>query len=805
MDKSSFRKFVFPLIIILSSILLSQFAFAAQIKLAWDANTESDLTGYKVYYGTSSKSYAGSTDAGNVTAFTLTGLTQGQTYYIAVKACNKLNSESGYSNEVNGVATEPTPPISETPPTITTPSPIPEPEPTPTPTPEPTPIPTPKPEPTPAPAPTPEPTPIPTPTPTPTPTPEPTPQPTPAPTPTPTPTPKKHHGKKQGTTTSRVYMAVSEINTGSPSIGNIKKYEISTAEASDNSTNPTNPVVQVVDSTKTAALDTNNLISDSSKSYWSSGADGNQVDKGGVGEVLLKRSKPRNIFTNLGDSNLTAESNVFKTSNEEITTELLGLAPKDKLGRERLIQYVHGYDSYTTTKDSPTLKKRTWILGAVLHSRPLVIPYDNYSRSVIFAGANDGMFHAFDDATGEELWGFIPKEFLSRLKDLRSGSGLKYYVDGSSKAYITNSQKIIIFGLRRGGSNYYALDVTDPESPKFLWKISPETPGYAEMGQSWSTPQIGKIRFGSSEKVVCFIGGGYDENQDKKTVTTDDKRGRAVYVVDVLTGDQIWRWDYGRDPNMRYSIPSDISRVDTNGDGFIDRLYVGDMGGRMWRFDIKDPDTNAWSGRILFNSSIGVGSGRRKIFSPPDVTLEKGYEMVLFGTGDREHPSETNVTNKFYVLKDKGLNATLSEDNLSNVTGGLAAAENLQNKEGWFISLDENRGEKVKGGTVVGYGVVYFTTFAPSSKSGEDIARVYALNYQNGNPILNLNPANDSEGVKIDLSDRSKVIGKGKPSGTVITEVGGKLVAFTGIYGGLYNTPLRKTSPIIPVWWRQVF
>ena len=346
--------------------------------------------------------------------------------------------------------------------------------------------------------------------------------------------------------------------------------------------------------------------------------------------------------------------------------------------------------------------------------------------------------------------------------------------------------------------------MTDPESPKFLWKISPETPGYSEMGQSWSTPQIGKIRFGSSEKVVCFIGGGYDENQDKKTVTTDDKRGRAVYVVDVLTGDQIWRWDYGRDPNMRYSIPSDISRVDTNGDGFIDRLYVGDMGGRMWRFDIRDPDTNAWSGRILFNSSIGVGSGRRKIFYPPDVTLEKGYEMVLFGTGDREHPNDTSVTNRFYALKDKGLNTTLSEDDLEDLTKG-SSDKNLENKEGWVLSLESNRGEKVTGGSVVAYGAAYFTTFAPSPQSGENIARVYALNYKTGNGILNLNPANDTDTIKIDLSDRSRVIGTGIPSGTVMSAVGGRLVAFTGFNGGMYNTPLRKHSPIVPIWWRQVF
>ena len=447
--------------------------------------------------------------------------------------------------------------------------------------------------------------------------------------------------------------------------------------------------------------------------------------------------------------------------------------------------------------------KRAWILGAIVNSRPLVIPYGN-SRSVIFVGANDGMFHAFDNATGEELWGFIPNELLSRLKDLTSGNNLKYYVDGSPKAYITESQKIIIFGLRRGGSHYYALDVTDPDNPKFLWKIGPETTGFSEMGQTWSTPQIGKIKYGTEAKVVCFIGGGYDENQDKKTVTADDKKGRAIYVVDLFTGAQIWRWDYGKDPNMKYSIPSDISCVDTNGDGYIDRLYVGDTGGRLWRFDINESDPNAWSGSILFNSNAGLLGSRRKIFSRPDVTLEKGYEMVFFGTGDREHPDETKVMNQIYAIKDKGLNSTLSEKDLENVTDGINNLKSIEGKEGWFISL-ENKGEKALAPPVVMFGVAYFTTFTPSKEgSTEGIARIYALNYKNGGPILDLNPENNTEGIKIDLSDRSKVIGTGIPSGVVISAINGKPIAYTGFQGGVYNTPLRKNSTIIPIWWREV-
>jgi type IV pilus assembly protein PilY1 len=782
------------MLIVLSSLSLYRSAPAAQIKLAWDANSESDLAGYKVYYGTSSKSYSGSVDVGNATAYDLTGLTEGQTYYIAVTAYNTSSSESTYSSEVGGVASEPAPP-NPSPPPVIVPSPTPEPAPDPTPTPAPAPTPIPEPAPIPEPSPAPEPITEPTTEPTTEPITEPITEPTPTQTPTPTPT--TEWTKKYYAPGGWMYLAVYEMNTEAPPSGNIKKYEVATETNSLTGVE----VGEVLDATKTPALDSNSQIKDSAKSYWSSEADGMQVTKGGVGEVLLRRTEPRKLFTNLGNPNLTAASNAFTTENQRITPRLLGLARWNALERERLIQFVHGYDSYT---GKTALQKRKWILGAIVNSRPLVIPYEN-GKSVIFVGANDGMLHAFDDATGEELWGFIPSEFLSQLRNIISGSDLKYSVDGSPKAYVAESRKILVFGLRRGGRNYYSLDVTDPANPKLLWKIGPEKWGYSEIGQTWSAPHFGWIKYGTGTRVACFVAGGYDENQDKITVTADDKKGRAVYAVDLLTGAQVWRLDYRREPRMKYSIPSDISCVDTSGDGYVDRLYVGDTGGLMWRFDIKDADPNAWSGRILFNSNISVGSGRRKIFYPPDVTLEKGYEMVFFGTGDREHPNESNVVNRFYAVKDRGLNTTLTEDNLEDVTSGSSTAEQLAKKEGWFVSLDANKGEKVTGVTVVAYKAVYFTTFTPSSKSSEGTARSYALNYQNGNAILNLNPANDTDGVKIDLADRSKVIGKGIPSGTIMSALGKKPVAYTGIPGGIYRTPLRGRSVIIPISWRMVF
>jgi type IV pilus assembly protein PilY1 len=261
-----------------------------------------------------------------------------------------------------------------------------------------------------------------------------------------------------------------------------------------------------------------------------------------------------------------------------------------------LINFVYGLDAYDDNGNGNTSEKRDWILGAFLHSRPVIVHYGE-TESMILAGSNDGMLHAFDDATGEELWTYIPPNLLNRLQALHQDV-LGIFVDGSPKVYLAEDKKILIFGERRGGNRYVALDITNRLSPILLWDISPSTSGYEELGQTWSSPLIGKVRFGSGEKWVAFMGGGYDENQDNDPAILLDSKGRGIYVVDVLTGSLVWRYSNAEDASMTYSIPSDIAKIDTDGDGFIDRLYVGDMGGRMWRFNTANSNPVNWTGKI---------------------------------------------------------------------------------------------------------------------------------------------------------------------------------------------------------------
>ncbi|MDH5299575.1 MAG: PilC/PilY family type IV pilus protein, partial [Desulfobulbaceae bacterium] len=228
-------------------------------------------------------------------------------------------------------------------------------------------------------------------------------------------------------------------------------------------------------------------------------------------------------------------------------------------------------------------------------------------RTMIFFGANDGMLHAVKDEDGTEAWGFIPPNQLNRVKDIIDGASHQYFVDSSPRMYLkdldgdgfitdvdndgiweaTDDQVILICGERKGSTGYFALDVTDPLKPKMLWRINAEVGPViapaavvAELGESWSEPQFGKVKTAAADAVgtpVMFIGGGYNSS---------NATGKAVLAINVLTGgvEKSLKNEVNGIGGMNYSIPSSVTLVDGDDNGFVDKVYVGDMGGQMWRF-----------------------------------------------------------------------------------------------------------------------------------------------------------------------------------------------------------------------------
>jgi type IV pilus assembly protein PilY1 len=378
--------------------------------------------------------------------------------------------------------------------------------------------------------------------------------------------------------------------------------------------------------------------------------------------------------------------------------------------REALTRWVRGEDNYgdeaslcppgivagTGNCPSPAINIRPSVHGDVLHSRPVVLNYGGTNGVIVFYGGNDGVFRSVNGnqvnpasstlpAPGHELWGFIPTEFLGKLKRQHDNSpallmpstvaGIiptpqkkDYFVDGSTGVYqvidgdgITQTAYLYL-AMRRGGRLIYALDVSDPTDPGFLWKKSNTTTGFEELGQTWSQPKVAAVN-GHTNPVLIFAG-GYDANAEDVEPPTTDSMGRGIFILDAITGDLVWKATYGTTlscpdasaactlPEMKYSIPSDVTLLDRNSDGKIDRLYVGDMGGNVWRVDFEPSGGNTpayW--QVEKVAALGCNTGvcaagvtPRKIFYPPEVIASASYDMVFVPTGDREHPLYTTTS-----------------------------------------------------------------------------------------------------------------------------------------------------------------
>lgn len=699
---------------------------------------------------------------------------------------------------------------------------------------------------------------------------------------------------------SRVYLGFFRPTGDAFWYGNLKKYGIDT---SGNVIDKDGAYATYVDSDGNGLDDRDGAslpldISDGgfrelSKSYWSTIADGGEVDIGGAGDVLFNRSAARNIYTYTGTSpDLIDSTNAFTTSNTAITYSGLGVANDTE--KDKLINFVHGKDAYDEDSDSDTTENRSWLLGDILHSKPLIVNYASYTvsptnesncsinKTIIYVGTNDGMLHAFRDCDGEEIWSFIPQDLLDELQYL-NGSTHSYYVDSSPSVYIYDADKdgniesgdkvILMFGERRGGGFYYALDVSDFNAPEYMWRINDTGlwkeatfydkatyayADYSELGQTWSEPTIGKIKDGTDDKMVVFIGAGYDNvNEDSRTGQTQtpvDAEGRGLYVVEVATlnssgvpsfsnsGHKVWGYTYGAtsssttNPNMQFSIASAVALINVDFNQYIDRLYVGDTGGNLWAFDIEDTNTANWVAREIFSSNPGAGDSSdngRKIFYRPSVTLEVGYQMILFGTGDRAHPTEVDVVDRLYAVKDKGQTSVKTESSgLVDVTtdtlqGSSTTSSSIQtilsdlnSLYGWYIKLDQNAGEKVLAPAFALFRKAYYTTYTPNTSGAScdsgnrGTARIYVVNYKTGEAVYNYDTSNDnltvtntralSDGDILQRSDRVLTLGAGIPSGVVVVITPSGITMYVGGGGALYQPDIPDDRNTLMLYWREV-
>jgi type IV pilus assembly protein PilY1 len=540
------------------------------------------------------------------------------------------------------------------------------------------------------------------------------------------------------------------------------------------------------------------------------GRDGRFVDRGGAGQRI-----PGYIGGSPGLSNGIGTRQLFWDAGGNLADldadNATATALQGDLGAatvneaEELIAFARGIDIDDLDGDGNRGEARDWIFADPLHSRPLPLNYGaraGYSTTnpaiYLAVASNDGFMHFIRNTTtaggesGEEVWAFMPRSTMGALSTLRAngvGTPHPYTVDGSPVAYIEDNNQNgtievgerawLFFGLRRGGKAMYALDVTDPESPRLMWSIEKTDPGFGELGYTFSNPRVANLDWGNGRQPALIFAGGYDMNKDTRgAVGTDDSEGNAIYVVDAETGSLVWKARGGtagptatifEHSALVDSIPSTVSIGDTDGDLLTDRVVVGDTGGNVWRADLSGNDTNYWTLSLLASlgrhapGSVGKADDRR-FFHRPDIVQTSDanglFDAVLIGSGDRPDPLDLGgvADNQFYMIKDRnvvpgsGMDTGIDHFDLGDVTDnclqeGGACGVNLTN--GWRLHL-EDVGEKVLATPVTIDGTVFFTSYIPTGgaaatacQPSEGGGRLYAVALQNAAAVINYDTATD--------------------------------------------------------------
>jgi len=625
-------------------------------------------------------------------------------------------------------------------------------------------------------------------------------------------------------------------------IGNIKRYEIDPLDG------------DIIDSLGNPAVDpANGFFRLGSRSFWSTSNDGNDIAAGGAANQLADYGN-RKIKTTAADGSIVSlDAAGFSDADLGIQAGDLvkaGVASSGTLTATELIKWFYGKDVGDEDGDTITDETRHE-MGDPLHSRPATVIYGGTTDArdlyddALYVVTNDGVLHAIDPTNpadesqgGKEYWAFVPRDLVGRLRDLYYNRDLVdpedrgYGLDANIRVFqIDNNRNGIVetadeagkrdkvylyFGQRRGGSTYYAVDVSSKTSPRLMWARS-----YAAelAGESWSSPQPAKVRVGSTDKQVLIFGGGYDTKQDDQPYV-EDTVGRGIYMVDALTGALIWRAgpDAGanlRLTEMRHSIPADVRVIDLTGDGFADRMYASDLGGRIWRFDIfNGKDASGTEGSRLVEGGMLASLGNVEEASPrtqsntlrfyyaPDPALitkpGPNFINVAIGSGHREMPaSDLTTQNWFFSVRDYNVYTPLLASwykndcssattpchqvvqegdlvDLTDVVGATATASVPVavpgGTAGWKLELRVT-GEKTLAESRTFQENVFFTTYSPIETGTTEnscgikfgLNKLYVVNAVDARPIYNYDGV-----VGESTADRSKDLAQGSISPEVV-------------------------------------
>lgn len=500
----------------------------------------------------------------------------------------------------------------------------------------------------------------------------------------------------------------------------------------------------------------------------------------------------RKIFFNAGSAlasftadNLPASYRTLLANGYNAMSQMQGLPATDPKLTDvnkvaKLVDYLRGNKTYedtslNTVPENRLFRERQATLGDISQSRPnffktsnagyLDANYSSYKASTasrtaaVYVGANDGMLHAFNANTGDELWAFVPTPVIQNLANLADKEyGANFHTNfvngnpevtdiciagcsGSSAVWRT----VLISGLNGGGRGYFAIDVTVPESPVLLWEFYAQPTGANNnLGFTFGNPVVTKLQDG---RWVAVLSSGYNNGTFARKLAdgtfqnnspAGDGRG-YLFVVDAATGGLIRTLSTGEGDAGN---PSGLSRIAAYVEQMFENntavnVYGGDLNGNIWRFNIN-------TGAVTKIASFAVGSTVQKITTQPELGKVDTNVVVMVGTGKFLEPSDLTNTpvNSAYAFKDNGQTSPISRAQLTPLSLSsdrkvtASVQPNFNTSFGWLI--DFPAGERVNLDPLLLNGVLLMPTLVPSSEacSGAGFGWFNFFDYRTGTSLV---------------------------------------------------------------------
>jgi type IV pilus assembly protein PilY1 len=500
-------------------------------------------------------------------------------------------------------------------------------------------------------------------------------------------------------------------------------------------------------------------------------------------EETLRNKSPseRNIFTHDGTSavSLLDIDDLSTVQQDALNADPDNPGSDDNLGQNR-IDWIRGetgaasFRSRTFTPENGAAVTR--LLGDIVNASPLFVGTPNYGfrrlngdegssystfrssddyrdrTTAVYAASNNGLLHAFDSTTGNELFAYMPGELLEAGQNASSAQistlispdyAHRYFMDGSPTAldaYIavdgeTQWRTVLTGSMGVGGRTVFALDITDPDefsADSVLWEFSDP-----DLGQGVTDVHVARLENGTW---AAIFGNGYNGDDEKA----------SLFVVDLADGSLIRQIETGAGGTANSNgLSTPVVTTFPETDGITRYAYAGDMLGNMWRFDLTGDgdDGSQWSTTKLF-SAVGPGGNAQPITAAPAVTVNPSDldELILsFGTGSfiRNGDDAFDEIQSFYAIRDDLTQSSLNRSDLleqtitsqssvqtprADGTGTNTAVlrdtsnNELTDEQGWYLDLSvggSKDGERVISQPTFPFGLtpdrVRFSTVIPDA------------------------------------------------------------------------------------------